>query len=61
MKRHGTDVATALVAGTIAYLLSLPDIGATLREDTVEISQRLKDYVKNFASYERLDSDVPAI
>lgn len=58
--RHGTDVAAAQVAGLVAYLLSLDDIGPQLRQIENQIASRVKSFVKLIAC-KRMDDGFPAI
>lgn len=58
--RRGTSAAAGQVTGLIAYLLSLDDIGQTLRKDPVNIPATVKYYLQNTAS-KRVDDYFPAI
>ena len=58
--RHGTDVAAAQVAGLVAYLLSLDDIGPQLRQIENQIARRVKSFVSLIAC-KRMDDGFPAI
>lgn len=61
MTRIGVDVATAQVAGLVAYLLSLDNVGPILRRDPAMISLRVKYYIRNVAAYTRSNGDFPSI
>lgn len=58
--RFGTSFATPLVAGTVAYFLSLDDVGNILRKEANSIPQAVKAYVLKWA-YIRSDGTDPAI
>lgn len=60
MKTRGTKPAAAQVAGLAAYLLSLDDIGQTLRRTRLNIPQRVKLYMK-FMSSKKSSDNIPAI
>lgn len=59
--KRGTDVATTQVAGLVAYLLSLQDIGPLLRRNPQIIPLRVKAFLMNTASYTREGGDFPSI
>lgn len=61
MRRRGTDVAAAQVAGLIAYFLSLDNIGPAVRRNEINIPRWMKHFITTTASYKRLDDDFPAI
>lgn len=61
MRRIAVDVATAQVAGLVAYLLSLDDLGPTLRQDVAMIPRRVKNFITTAASYKRQEDDFRAI
>ena len=61
MRRYGTDVAAAQVAGLIAYFLSLDDVGPYLRQHIEIIPRWVKTYITTIASYQKSDDDALAI
>ena len=61
MRRRGTDVAAAQVAGLAAYFLSVDTIGPSARRLESSISRWMKNFIMTTASYPRVDDELPAI